>query len=283
MLLKKLKAMNNVKLDFFHVEETSSTNADIFVNKKYKPILGNYSRFLVSFDDANAIASGVTDIALGYIFSVYKELENTNQLTYVAHLGGGGLSITDFNVANNAKYKYYIFKEDESSISEAVVSNAIETCWWDWSIVDLIPNTHEENYYYADSNNVWKFNLNVSSEAVNQNMNVTTYNNLTRYPKVSIGKSNYSSGSLTCLLGDIQKTSSGNIEYVEKASKRDAWNEFCANGHIKLLKDRKGNAMLVDITSTSAKTDDVLREQADTITFSWVEVGSSKNVTIIGG
>ena len=34
MLLKKVKAMDNVKLDFFHLEEKSSTNANIFSNSK---------------------------------------------------------------------------------------------------------------------------------------------------------------------------------------------------------------------------------------------------------
>lgn len=283
MLLKKLRAMNNVKLDFFHVEKAPSSNTDIFIDKKYKPVLNNYSLFLASFDDANAIAKGVSDVALGYNFSVYRASNDTNQLMYVSHLEDGELTVEDFNVVNNTNYKYYIFKEDSNYVSEVAISNEVETCWWDWSIVDLIQNVDEDNYYYADLNNMWKFSLNLSSETISQNMNTTTYNNLTRYPKVSVGKSNYSSGALTCLLGEIQKTSNGNIEYVEKSTRRNEWNEFCTNGHIKLLKDRKGNSMLVSITSTSSNTNDILREQADTITFNWVEVGSPKKVTIIGG
>ena len=62
----------------------------------------------------------------------------------------------------------------------------------------------------------------------------------------------------------------------------DEWNDFCANGNIKLLKDRKGNAILVMINGTSSQTDDVTREQANTITFDWVQVDDNSGITIIG-
>ena len=282
MLLTGLTVHNNVKLDFFHLEESSSTNANIFNTAKYVPVLNNYSRFLVTFDDGTTTSEGVADVALGYNFSIYREVKDTNQLVYVARLGDGGLSMTDYGVTNNRTYKYYIFKEDESAISEAVVSNDVSTCWWDWSLIDIIPSTSEKGLYYT-TGDIWKFNLNISSAARTQTLNNTTYNNLTRFPKVSSGKLNYSTGSLTCLLGDIQRTTNSLAEYIEPSTMLNEWNEFCADGNMKLLKDRKGNAMLVMVTGTSSQTDDVTREQTNTITFSWVEVEDIDNITIIGG
>lgn len=282
MLLTGLTVHNNVKLDFFHLEESSSINTNIFNNAKYKPVLNNYSRFLVTFDDGTTTSGGVADVALGYNFSVYREVKNTNQLVYVARLSDGSLSMTDYGVTNDKTYRYYIFKEDESAISEAVVSNDVLTCWWDWSLIDIVPSTSEKGLYYT-TGDIWKFNLNISSAAKTQTFNNTTYNNLTRFPKISSGKLNYSTGSLTCLLGDIQKTTNSLAEYIEPNTMLDEWNEFCADGNIKLLKDRKGNAMLVMITETSSQTDDVTREQTNTITFSWVEVEDIDNITIIGG
>lgn len=282
MLLTGLTVHNNVKLDFFHLEESSSTNANIFNTAKYVPVLNNYSRFLVTFDDGTTTSEGVTDVALGYNFSIYREVKDTNQLVYVARLGDGSLSMTDYSVTNNRTYKYYIFKEDESAISEAVVSNDVSTCWWDWSLIDIIPSTSEKGLYYT-TGDIWKFNLNISSAARTQTLNNTTYNNLTRFPKVSSGKLNYSTGSLTCLLGDVQRTTNSLAEYIEPSTMLDEWNKFCADGNMKLLKDRKGNAMLVMVTGTSSQTDDVTREQTNTITFSWVEVEDIDNITIIGG
>ena len=282
MLLTGLTVHNNVKLDFFHLEESSSTSANIFNTAKYVPVLNNYSRFLVTFDDGTTTSEGVADVALGYNFSIYREVKDTNQLVYVARLGDGSLSMTDYSVTNNKTYKYYIFKEDESAISEAVISNDVSTCWWDWSLIDIIPSTSEKGLYYT-TGDIWKFNLNISSAARTQTLNNTTYNNLTRFPKVSSGKLNYSTGSLTCLLGDVQRTTNSLAEYIEPSTMLDEWNEFCADGNMKLLKDRKGNAMLVMVTGTSSQTDDVTREQTNTITFSWVEVEDIDNITIIGG
>lgn len=283
MLLTKVTVSEDVVLDFFHLEQKSSANDNIFNNPRYRPVLNNYSRFLVTFDDGGTVASGIADVALGYNFSVYREIKDTNQLVYVAHLDEGSLSMVDYNVVNDTTYRYYVFKEDESAISEAVVSNDVTTCWWDWSLVDLIPSTTEKNLYYANPNEMWKFNLNVTSEARTQNINTTTYNNLTRFPKVSTGKMNYASGGLTCLLGNLQQLNNGQLSYVETASMLDRWNDFCANGNIKLLKDRKGNAMLVMITGNSGQTDDILREQPTTVTFNWVQVNDTTNITVIGG
>ena len=282
MLLKKVTVHENVKLDFFHFEEDSLTKDNIFINAKYKPTLNNYSRFLISFDDATLISKGITDTALGYTFSIYKEKDNNNKLIPVARLSEGGLSIKDYNVSNNSNYKYYIFKEDEEAISEAVISNPVDTCWWDWVIADIIPSEDDKGLYHVDLDSVWKFSLNISSAARTQNTNHTIYNNLTKYPKVSIGKLNYSTGSLTCLLGEVEKTSSGEISYVEPASLLDEWNDFCVNGNIKLLRDRKGNALLVIIDSTSAQLDDVSREQLNTLTFSWTQIGDASEVSVVG-
>ena len=109
MLLTKVSVNDKVKLDFLHLEEATSSNADIFSNSKYKPTLNNDSRFLATFDNATAIARGITDIALGYTFSVYREENNTKQLKYIATLGDGALTMVDYNVVNDSTYKYYIF------------------------------------------------------------------------------------------------------------------------------------------------------------------------------
>jgi len=281
MLLTKFTVHNNVKLDFFHLEEVSSANENVFSNTKYKPTLNNSSRFLVTFDDATTTSQGIANIALGYNFSVYREIKDTNQLVYVTKLGDGDLSITDYNVVNDTNYKYYIFKEDDRAISEAVMSNNVKTCWWDWSLTNIVPDTNQNGLYYA-TGDIWKFNLNIASAARTQTLNNTVYNNLTRFPKVSSGKLNYSQGSLTCLLGNIKKTANSLGEYIEPAIMLDEWNKFCADGHIKLLKDRKGNAMLVMITDSSSQLDDITNEQANSITFNWVEVEDSNNITIIG-
>ena len=281
MLTKSVKLYNNIKLDFFHIEDATGDNVNIFNNIRFVPILNNYSRFLVTFDDGTTTAQGIADEALGYTFSIYREVEGTNNLVYVARLDEGSLSVTDYGVVNNTNYKYYIFQENDSAVSEAVISNNVQTCWWDWSLADLIPSD-EDNLYYVDSSNIWKFDLNLSSASMTNTMSTTVYDSLAQYPKVSVGNTNYSTGGITCLLGSISRDGNSALTYQEPATLMDLWKAFCTNGRIKLLKDRKGNAYLVSITSNSAQIDDILTEQPNTITFNWVQVGDISNTSVVG-
>ena len=281
MLTNNVKLYNNIKLDFFHIEDATGDNSNIFNNVRFIPVLNNYSRFLVTFDDGTTTAQGIADEALGYTFSIYREIEGTNNLVYVARLDEGALSVVDYGVVNNTNYRYYIFQEDDSAVSEAVISNNVQTCWWDWSLVDLIPSD-EDNLYYVDDSNIWKFDLNLSSASTNNTMSTTVYDSLAQYPKVSVGNTNYSTGGITCLLGSISRDGSSALTYQEPAVLMDLWKAFCSNGRMKLLKDRKGNAYLVAITSNSSQIDDVLSEQPNTITFNWVQVGDISNTSAVG-
>ena len=273
MEISNIMLSSNITWDFFHIEKKDSTNQNIFDNK-YIPTLNNNSVSLINFDN-NDNDNGIIYSALGYTFSVYREKKGTNQLEIVSKMSEGSLSLYDYNIANNETYTYYIFKESDDYISSATLSNEITTCWWNWSIVGFTKD--ENNIYNVDNDNIWLFDLNIESSAMTQNISKTEYKNFTKYPKISIGKSNYSNGSLTCLLGNVS-----NNKYNENADLLKAWNEFCSNGEYKLLKDRKGNKYLVDIISTSAKIDDVVQEQPNTITFSWTEIGSSEGLTMIG-
>lgn len=275
MEVSKIQFYPNVTLDFFHLEEKTSNNADIFVNN-FIPVLNNDSRALISFDDDNN-CNGISDSALGFSFSAYREVNNSNELEYITNISNGDLSIIDYNVANQKEYKYYIFKEDDTLISATNISNVIETCWWDWFMIGMTKENENSDIYTVNADDVWSFALNVESAEMMQNFNKTEYRNLTQYPKVSQGKLNYASGSLTCLFGRIK-----NDLYEESTDLLDAWNTFCTNGQLKLLKDRKGHKMVVEIMSSSTKVMDITREQVNSITFNWIQVGDTDNMTILG-
>lgn len=265
----------HITWDFIHLETFSTTNPNIFVNK-YIPTLNSNSVALVTFDSGDNNDNGITYSSLGYTFSVYREKNNSNQLELVAKIQEGNLSLLDFNVSNNNTYTYYIFKENDDYTSIANVSNDVQTCWWNWSITGFIEDSNGN--YVLDTNNVWQFDLNIETADVNQNISKTVQNNFTQYPKISTAKMNYRSSSITCLLGNIR-----NDVYVETADLKQAWNDFCTSTDIKLLKDRKGNKFLVEIISSSSKVADESREQYNTITFGWTEVGPTDDLVMIGG
>ena len=61
-----------------------------------------------------------------------------------------------------------------------------------------------------------------------------------------------------------------------------AWREFCNNGKLKLLKDTKGHAWVVQITDNPSRSIDVRSERMPTtISFNWIEVEDISSVSII--
>ena len=275
-VLNKVTFYSHVDLDFAHLEEEDpGQNSNIFVNN-YKPVTNNHTRSLVTFENSRNMES-VSDSALGYTFSIYRLDEDSNSLKPISSKNTDKLSIVDYNVRNKKKYQYYIFKEDSNSISKALLSNEITTCWWEYSISGLTLSDIKTNTYTINPNDVWLFSANVSSDSTSQNFAKTTYQNLTRYPQISTGESNYSNGSFTALLGKVE-----NDSYKEDALLLDKWNEFCTNHQLKLLKDRKGNKYIVDITSSSTNILDETSQQATEITVGWTQVDDADKYIIIG-
>ena len=274
--LHKVTFYGHMTLDFAHLEKKETGyNSEIFVDN-YRPIANNYTRSLVCFENGNN-SEGVSDDALGYTFSVYRLEEDGVTLKPISSKNAGKLSIVDYNVRNQKTYQYYIFKEDETSISKALLSNTVTTCWWDYSISGLELVDSETNTYKINTNDVWLFASNVSSDSTSQTFAKTTYQNLTQFPQISVGKANYSSGSFSSLIGTVGKNG-----YIEDATLTEKWNEFCANNQLKLFKDRKGHKYIVDITSTSNQVADETREQATTVSISWIQVGNADDYIIVG-
>ena len=63
----------------------------------------------------------------------------------------------------------------------------------------------------------------------------------------------------------------------------EAWRKVCYSGNPKLLKDNKGQKFLIQIVSASNTPSlDNEGRMPETINFSWVEIGSAKNITVTG-
>ena len=275
-MLNKATFYSHVTLDFVHLEEKyGDFNSDIFVNN-YRPVAKNYTRSLVCFEDGND-SKGVSSDALGYTFSIYRCENDSPEIVPIYTTSAGQLSVVDYNVRNQQKYQYYVFKENDEAISKALLSNEINTCWWDYAVIGLTPENVEENVYKVNKDDVWLFRSNVSSDQTSQNFAKTTYQNLTKFPQVSIGKSNYATGSFSGLIGQVT-----NKGYEESPLLLEKWNDFCANSQLKLFKDRKGHKYIVDITSTSSSVADETREQATTVSVNWTQVSDSEDYVIIG-
>lgn len=203
----------------------------------------------------------------------------------------------DYNVSNGRKYRYVIYPGQADNEVQKLTAN-VPVNWDYWSLTELTPVDGSWKSFTASSDNVWLFNLNVETGEQAQNIARNEQQTLSAYSRFSQGKMNYVSGSVSCLLGrDVIPAylakNTDEAGYQEKLwndrvlssnQKVDmllAWRKFVFSSNPKLLKDRFGQSFIVTLTQSSNKPMDNVRRQPNTISFSWTEVASLKDVTII--
>ena len=119
------------------------------------------------------------------------------------------------------------------------------------------------------------------------------------------------SGSISCCLGDITQYVDGKIEkivagdqektyiravnkdgyterinknsrYSREVEKYNAWREFAVNGNLKLLKDYKGNAWVIQIVSSPTANINMQSNLMQTvISFEWQEAIDFNKIRIV--
>ena len=209
-----------------------------------------------------------------------------------------------WNNQNDRKYQYvfYPYSTGDNLIREEMI---VSTRWDSWSITELHPCDSTKKNYYAKDDDVWVFNLNVETGEQTQNISRSENITLGTYPRYSQGRQNRVSGQVTCLIGSdvvpltylqygeavsfspcvrtgYQETRFFNAHPTsnEKVDMLKKWRQLVYSKNPKLLKDRKGQSFIVTITNSSNKPYDNVKNQPDTISFSWSEIQSLEGVTI---
>ena len=151
--------------------------------------------------------------------------------------------------------------------------------WQDWSLVGLT-ESDTQGVYYANMNNIWLFNSNLTSGTFTQNLAKNQIETFTQFPKVYSGKSNYISMEITALLGNINLS---NGEYQGDTSTNiRKFRDFIADGNPKLLRDRKGGGWIVATMTNNFDINDVTSEQLTSVTFGVMLKDTLEDVSIIG-
>lgn len=255
------------------------------------------------------------------IISIYRKTPTQTYYDFVCELDDGEFEIYDYNIRSNAyyhylvaalversgpvaqKYKYYIYDNKENN-KELYTRPKFDS----WSICN-VEDTEDDNVYRV-TGDIWNLGLNIEEENISLNYGVTSWDTLGRYSKFSQGAKNYSSATFTGLLGNFETykkyenipqygTTVGikpvNVcEYTEKMThaknayaleteKLEAWVDFCTDGELKLLRDIKGNAWLVQIVEApSYRIENASNLKQTAITFSWKEAENVNSCSIIG-
>ena len=251
----------------------------------------------------------------GAHFVIYRKTPSQKYYDYICEMENGEYRFTDYNVVNNQLYHYLAAVELQTSSGipeyqiyqnreEDGTLSYVKTVWGSWAICDVEESADDESIY-VKTGNTWTLMYNIIDENLSQNISVTTWDTLGRFPKFSIGERNYDSSSFTGLLGEIQEhriyntwldilddkyvirygyteREDPNSPYAREVDKLLSWKQFCDNGKLKLLKDVKGNAWIVQIVSVPTRSINLQSNlMQTTITFDWQEALDKDGISIV--
>lgn len=278
---KDYKYMTNTDgvYDYIQIYNGNHLPSDLEKELSYTPNWSDDTLFLAQFNHSlNAGNINVNETITGWI--VYRQEYGTSSLKYIGRVATNKNNITDYTASSNIEYRYLVFPETTSLIGSPMYSGYTKPLWSNILIADIIEDG-ESNVYYADKNNTWAFNGNVVTDSLNQNMDKTTYIGLSRYPKTSVGIRNYITGGINCMLGSV-KMVNNELKYIDDTSNFiNKFMKFIINGKKKLLVDRKGHVMLIDINKFNYKYDDKIYSQPTTISFEFIEIGNMEKLSVI--
>ena len=188
--------------------------------------------------------------------------------------------IIDYMVKNNTDYTYYLYPATTHSGNGIVlhpsVTDEVKTDWGYWSLL-VVDESEEENVFYL--NKMFKFELNVATDAMSNNAEVSVIQNFTKYPTVQYGTANYWSGGLSALCGYVSCVDGS---YVQTPDMIDELKKLTSDTRRKFLKDIDGNIWEVKITSSISVTqENKSLNSVSTAKISWTEVGDTSGISII--
>ena len=251
----------------------------------------NSDYFFAGFSTLSGLNAGNIILSEGDTFkgiSLYRRDAGVHVLEKVVTIGlARGLVIYDYAVkSQQGECSWVAFPESENGyITSGINSEKLNLCFWNWTVLECVQrkeyitglgNRPIKNAYTVL--NEYAFGKNLTSGTMSNNNSPAVRQNLTRYPTVQKAKSNYQSGTLTSLIGVINS----DRKYSDTISLRDAIYALSTTENHLFLKNRKGDLLRIRISApVEMTTMDDTREQAQTVTLPWVEIGSADNVSLI--
>lgn len=210
--------------------------------------------------------------------NLYRKKAGEDILELAGYAGGITVrGMLDYGArSRGGPYTYYLYPLAENNLGGApAISEEVSPSFVNWTVLSCIK--HQGEYHVEKS---FLFGMNLSSGAVSNNNRPNLLENFTPYPTVQLAPQNYRSGTLQSLIGTIDH-SGGQEKYTDSVEMMDAIWELSTTTNYLFLKDRKGNLMMIrpngEITMT---TKDESVEQAQTVSFPWVEVADASEARI---
>lgn len=227
-------------------------------------------------DFTNGLSGGSVQLAAGITgWEIYRETADTGEFRKIGRTAADQLSIWDCSAVSQGTYTYYIFGVGNGTFAlTPMTTNQIAVCLWDWVILSC--EEASDGTYHVEK--LYRFSLNVSSGTMPNNNSPGILDNFTPYPTVQLSTANYRSGTLSSYIGYV----GGGAEYMEKDDLRMELYALSTTGNTLFLKNRKGDLIQIRISGeVSINTMDDTRQQAQTASIPWVEIGPTDGKRIV--
>lgn len=283
-MYSKIKIFGEQDVNYSWCKEGISTNdeIDIVVESGICTQTRDSKTITLATFVSNLSASESSTAQTVYGYKIQRLNTKEDILYKVADLDGDILRIQDYNIPNKNSFKYYITPifvvNDIQTLGSPIVTDTITTDWIAWSVVGMNPTTTKD-VYTVDEDQIWSFDLNVESDPVAPKYDKTYQEGFGRFAKAGYGDRNYIESGVKHLLGAVSQNGeyiNDNIQMLEK------WEQFCNNGQLKLLKNRKGRVLPIDIKDTSSQDMDDVEDQVTTISFSYLQLADNKEISVYG-
>lgn len=252
----------------------------VYENGDYMPAATSETEFLIDFQ--TGLNAGTASLGGEKItgWTVYRKKEGENLLRRIADLSLKQTSVCDYGAGSQqGGYIYYVFPHNNSAyLSNPLVSNPINPVFWNWTI--LVCSEISDGVYTVEKE--FAFGKNLQSGPISNNNVPGVFANFTAYPAVQLSPQNYRSGTLQSLIGAVGFTESGRYDYQDSIALRDAIYGLSTEAGTLFLKNRKGDLMQIRISGAiSMTTSDNTRQQMQTASIPWAEVGPAEAVSLI--
>lgn len=213
-------------------------------------------------------------------WTVYRQKSGEKLLRRIADLPLAQTALCDYGAASQqGGYIYYVFPHNDTTfLSNPLVSGEINPVFWNWSI--LVCREQEDGVFTVEKE--FAFGKNLQSGAISNNNTPGIFENFTAYPAVQLSPQNYRSGTLQSLIGAIGMDAGGRYDYRDSIELRDAIYGLSTETGTLFLKNRKGDLMQIRISGPiTMTTSDNTRQQMQTASIPWAEVGPTDAVSLI--
>lgn len=289
---------NGIKVDTVSIYNNAESSIDIaalYQNPNFEPVWNSDQYKIYMTANFTTNLEGGIGTATGTGFRIYRKEYGTDFLKPVATVPSTTIQMKDYGLRSRTVYEYYLYAYDSNgAFMNAVEGN--EQVYADYDSYSLMVCDYDSNLDEYHVRKQYIFALNMSNSAVSNNNNPSINANFTKYPTRMPSSQNYASGTLSALIGVIYTKAAlikevGNRKWVTKPSTIDYFDNIKLEQELYnlstepyqlFLRDMKGHLRMIVTSAPITQTTNInQRQQSNTISLQWVEIGDATNVTVI--